>query len=179
MSNYCHKVSDLQEETVACFCAAEFLSVFIAVKKVKSESAFYHCIYSILLAEPYFQVSWKDEVVDEGSDIRWSCDAYGKPSVQYKWYKDGMPFDVTTITPDDRNRIKWNEAQNVLTIKEVNPQKDNGLYQCAAYNQYDINFLTRELRVLSKYTAPKRMLTILPIQDNQIINYDHHDPKYL
>ena len=43
---------------------------------------------------------------------------------------------------------------NVLTIKNVRPDRDSGMYQLAATNSKGIAYSTAQLRVLCKYLGP-------------------------
>ncbi|XP_023930782.1 contactin [Lingula anatina] len=100
-----------------------------------------------LEAEPYFLVSWKDEFVDQGDSVSWSCRANGKPEVDYFWFKNGLPLSENTLPANEVGRFSWTQRKDRLTIQNLK-QWDSAMYQCGAKNQYAMRYLTRELKVM-------------------------------
>ena len=52
------------------------------------------------------------------------------------------------ILPDDVDRVVI--SNNALSITNLNEERDNGMYQCAATNTHGTRYSTGELRVLSE-----------------------------
>ncbi|XP_065349505.1 contactin [Cloeon dipterum] len=98
-------------------------------------------------AEPNFTIPLVDKHIDKGSDLTWTCEAFGIPDVAYSWYKNGMLLDPYNISIEDRERIII--VDNVLTIKALSAEMDDGMYQCQATNQLKTRFSSAQLRVLS------------------------------
>lgn len=98
-------------------------------------------------AAPYFTIPLRNQHVDEGTDLTWSAIAEGVPGVTYKWYKNAVELKASNIPVVDRDRFVI--QNNVLTIKQLNAEKDNGMYQLAATNSHGTRYSTAQLRVLS------------------------------
>ncbi|ELT90327.1 hypothetical protein CAPTEDRAFT_180331 [Capitella teleta] len=101
----------------------------------------------ILQGKPYFTLNLKDQFADIGTDLTWRCQAGGNPSPQYHWLKNTEILSNDTIPEEDRGRIIVNN--NVLIIRNLDPERDNGMYQCQATNMLGTEYSTGELRVLS------------------------------
>ncbi|GFS02413.1 contactin, partial [Elysia marginata] len=95
----------------------------------------------IVQARPYFTYPLAHMHLDVGSRLAWHCEAAGMPSPVYTWYKNGDLF-----TGDASAGIVV--ERNSLTIEKVEVQRDSGMYQCAATNQYGTTYSTAQLRVL-------------------------------
>ncbi|KAH9504839.1 hypothetical protein Btru_062073 [Bulinus truncatus] len=90
-------------------------------------------------AKPYFTYPLTHQHIDVGSQLTWHCEADGKPTPTYQWFKNGEILKSSQgITVD----------VNTLTISAVDSKRDNGMYQCAATNRYGTTFTTAQLRVL-------------------------------
>ncbi|XP_053212874.1 contactin-like [Panonychus citri] len=94
---------------------------------------------------PVFTKGLRDKVIDVGTNLIWKCEAFGIPQVKYNWYKNGVELRGNTIPQEDSQRIKIED--NVLTIEAANPDRDNGMYQCRAYNELGNNFSSAQLKV--------------------------------
>ncbi|XP_046576744.1 contactin-like [Haliotis rubra] len=92
-------------------------------------------------SRPYFIFPLRDQFLDVGSQMTWRCQATAIPPAVYSWYKD---TELLTSTPGDVEIVG-----NVLTIKNANAEKHNGMYQCSAINLHGKSFSTAELKVLS------------------------------
>ncbi|CAL1529097.1 unnamed protein product [Lymnaea stagnalis] len=90
-------------------------------------------------AKPYFTYPLTHQHVDVGSRLTWHCEAAGRPTPTYQWYKNG---EVLKSSPGITVDV------NTLTITTVDGKRDNGMYQCAASNSYGTTFSTAQLRVL-------------------------------
>ena len=105
-------------------------------------------------ALPLFTVPLSDKIVDRGSTLSWTCEAFGIPDVTYKWFKNGKELD-----PLDINRLsggRYRIRENVLTIDAVVPGTENapiagdeGMYQCRAINPLGSTFSSGQLKVMS------------------------------
>ncbi|XP_048236575.1 contactin-like [Haliotis rufescens] len=98
-------------------------------------------LFVTIESRPYFMFPLQDQFLDVGSQTTWRCQATAIPSAEYTWYKDTV---LLTSTPGDVEI-----SGNVLTIKNANADKHNGMYQCSAKNMHGESFSTAELKVLS------------------------------
>lgn len=102
--------------------------------------------FNCFVARPYFTLELEDQYLDEGSELRWRCEAGGDPSPSYFWLKNGMELNNNTIPVSDLGRVIV--SNNVLTIKSLDSSKDDGMYQCGANNSYDTRYSSAQLKVL-------------------------------
>ncbi|XP_049844901.1 contactin [Schistocerca gregaria] len=108
-------------------------------------------------AEPNFTIPLVDRHMDKNSDLTWTCEAFGIPDVTYSWLRNGEPLDVEKLPGEDRDRYRI--VDNVLTIKNLDPDRDQAMYQCKAKNQLKAKYSTAQLRILSlKPSFKKRPL---------------------
>ncbi len=104
--------------------------------------------------KPNFTIPLRDQVRDFNSEVTFVCEAFAIPDANYTWYKNAELMDR-----DQLDRDKYTIQDNVLTIKYLDPDKDDGMYQCKATNQLKGVFSQAQLRVLSiKPTFKKRPL---------------------
>lgn len=89
-------------------------------------------------SEPYFSYPLTNQHVDVGSRLTWHCEARGKPTPTYIWYKNGEVLVNSSVTI----------MGNTMTIASLSKDRDNGMYQCAAKNLYGITFTSGQIRVL-------------------------------
>ena len=101
-----------------------------------------------------FTIKLSNIVVERGysRSIVWTCEAFGIPEVNYQWYKNGIELKdrnslENSLPPEDRNRYIVN--QNILTIDGLIPDRDEGMYQCKAYNQLGSALTSGQLKVSS------------------------------
>lgn len=87
------------------------------------------------------------KVADKGSDLLWTCEAFGKPDVTYTWLKNGKELKINYLDSNDINRYRIYE--NILSIDNVN-ERDQGMYQCKATNHLGSSYSSGQLRVISK-----------------------------
>lgn len=87
--------------------------------------------------------------MDIHSDLTWTCEAFGVPDVTYKWYRNGVPLVVDKLPPSDANR--YSIQDNILTIKNLNPERDAAMYQCQAKNTLKTKYSSAQLRILCPY----------------------------
>lgn len=97
-------------------------------------------------AFPTFTVYLDDKIMDLGSPLTWTCEAFGIPDVKYSWYKNGNELNVRTLSAEDVNRFRIYE--NILTIDGV-IERDEGMYQCKASNQLGAAYSSGQLKILS------------------------------
>lgn len=97
-------------------------------------------------ALPVFTIPLEDMHMDEGGDLVWNCEAFGIPDVRYEWLKNGE-FLGRVISAEDAQRYLIRD--NVLTIRVLNPSRDQGVYQCKATNQLGSTYSSGELRILT------------------------------
>lgn len=94
--------------------------------------------------KPNFTIPLRDKIKDYNSEVNFVCEANAIPDVNYTWYKNAELLDKEQL-----DRDKFIVQDNVLTIKYLDPQKDDGMYQCRAHNQLHAVFSSAQLRVLS------------------------------
>ncbi|XP_023243546.1 contactin-like isoform X1 [Centruroides sculpturatus] len=99
-----------------------------------------------LEAFPKFTIPLEDAILDSGSQLKWKCEAYGIPEVEYSWYKNGnrLKSNMSSFGYGNRYRIQ----DNVLIIDEVS-EEDKGTYQCRAKNELGVVISSGRLKILS------------------------------
>ncbi|XP_040571897.1 contactin [Lepeophtheirus salmonis] len=99
-------------------------------------------------SRPVFTISIGDLHVDEKDDVTWTCEAFGIPDVKYKWLKNAKLLKTgdDKLAIEDRGRYEIKD--NVLIIRQVS-KRDQGMYECLAYNDLDARYSSGQLRVLS------------------------------
>ncbi|XP_078332403.1 contactin-5-like isoform X2 [Crassostrea virginica] len=106
-------------------------------------------------SKPYFLLPLDHKHLDEGTETTWRCLAYGKPTPQYSWYKNGVMLDPLATG----NNIQI--TRNTMTIRNANKKDHEGMYQCAATNVHGTSFSAAQIRVLAfkpsfaKYPLPE------------------------
>lgn len=100
---------------------------------------------------PNFTIPLRDQIKDYNSEVNWVCEAYAIPDANYTWYRNGELLDREKL-----DRDKYIIQDNVLTIKYLDPEKDNGMYQCKATNQLRASYSSAQLRVLSMKPSFKK-----------------------
>lgn len=100
---------------------------------------------------PNFTIPLKDQIKDFNSEVNFVCEANSIPDSNYTWYKNGDLLDREKLDKD-----KFIVQDNLLTIKYLEPDKDNGMYQCRAQNQLAAVYSTAQLRVLSMKPSFKK-----------------------
>ncbi|XP_017779518.1 PREDICTED: contactin-like [Nicrophorus vespilloides] len=98
-------------------------------------------------AEPNFTIPLTDKHVDSKGELVWTCEAFGIPDVNYTWWKNGRQLVMGYMDSEDRTRIKIQD--NVLTITDLDDDRDPGMYQCRATNTLKTRYSSAQLRVLS------------------------------
>lgn len=97
-------------------------------------------------ALPEFTIPLEHQVLDEGSRLTWTCEAFGIPEVEYRWYRNGHLID-TNATEDTHARYKVDN--NILIIEDLSRRVDEGMYQCSATNSLGTSFSTAQLRIVT------------------------------
>ncbi|XP_053234135.1 contactin-6 isoform X1 [Podarcis raffonei] len=92
----------------------------------------------LIYAPPEWNKSIENASLSLYDTLVWECEATGKPSPSYSWFKNGQP-----LASEERFQIE----NGTLTITMLNIS-DSGFYQCVAENQYDSIYSNAELRVL-------------------------------
>jgi len=105
---------------------------------------------SIMLSiqsRPVFTIPIGDQFVDENDEVIWTCEAFGIPEVEYAWFRDGIELlPLVQAAPEDRERYLIKD--NVLKIKQVDKDRDEGMYQCRATNDLDTRYSAGQLKFL-------------------------------
>ena len=84
--------------------------------------------------------------MDKLADLTWTCEAFGIPDVTYHWLRNGELLSMNTLPIQDRDR--YSITDNVLTIRKLNPERDQAMYQCRAMNQLKTKYSSAQLRIL-------------------------------
>lgn len=100
---------------------------------------------------PNFTIPLKDQIKDFNSEVNFVCEANSIPDSNYTWYKNGE-----FLNRDNLDRDKYVVQDNLLTVKYLDPDKDNGMYQCRAMNQLAAVYSSAQLRVLSMKPSFKK-----------------------
>ena len=100
-------------------------------------------------SRPVFTIHIGDQFVDENDEVIWTCEAFGIPDVTYSWLRNGklLVTDPDKIAPEDRGRYEVRD--NVLKIRQVRKDRDEGMYQCKATNDLDSRYSSGQLKVLT------------------------------
>ena len=100
--------------------------------------------YSIpISAEPYFPYQIGNMFVDPNQQVKWRCKAVARPKATYTWYKNG---EVLQPIPGEIE-----VSGNILTVRAVQKERDEGMYQCGASNLHGTTFSTGRLKVVCEY----------------------------
>lgn len=94
--------------------------------------------------KPNFTIPLRDKIKDLKSEVNFVCEANAIPDANYTWYKNAELLDREQL-----DRDKYVIQDNVLLIKYLDPEKDDGMYQCRAQNQLKAVYSSAQLRVLS------------------------------
>ncbi|KFM77954.1 Contactin, partial [Stegodyphus mimosarum] len=97
-------------------------------------------------AKPEFTIPLENKVVDKGSTVVWTCEAFGKPDVTYNWLKNGKLLQRENFDISDSSRYRI--YNNVLSIDNV-IERDEGMYQCKATNHLGSSYSSAQLRVIT------------------------------
>lgn len=98
-------------------------------------------------AEPNFTIPLTDRHMDNEADLTWTCEAFGIPDVTYNWFRNGEMLNADTLAVEDQSRYFIQD--NVLTIRFLNAERDQAMYQCRARNQLKTRYSSAQLRVLT------------------------------
>lgn len=93
---------------------------------------------------PNFTIPLRDKVKDYKGEVSFVCEANAIPDVNYTWYKNGE-----LLNRENLDRDLFVIQDNVLSIKLLDPERDDGMYQCGAKNQLGATYSSAQLRVLS------------------------------
>lgn len=101
--------------------------------------------------DPIFTIPLRDQIKDFSSEVNFVCEAFAIPDVNYTWYKNAEQMHIEEV-----DRDKFIIQDNILTIKYLDPDKDDGMYQCRAQNQLRGVYSSAQLRVLSMKPSFKK-----------------------
>jgi hypothetical protein len=105
-------------------------------------------VFNFFTAEPNFTIPLVDKHLDNKGELTWTCEAFGIPDVNYTWLRNGEFLEVNRLPPEDRDR--YIIVDNVLTIKYLDPERDQAMYQCRARNVLKTKYSSAQLRILCK-----------------------------
>ncbi|KAL4226978.1 Contactin-3 [Mactra antiquata] len=94
-------------------------------------------------SKPEFIGPLSDQHLDVGTkQLTWRCEARAVPFPVYTWYKNGERLYNST----NGDRIV---DSNTLFLRNLNQERDAGMYQCVAENSHGVTSTTAQLRILS------------------------------
>lgn len=105
-------------------------------------------VYLTIRAEPNFTIPLVDKHMDNRADLTWTCEAFGIPDVIYYWLRNSELLN-DTLPLQDRDRYTIHD--NVLSIKHLDPERDQAMYQCCARNSLKTRCSSAQLRILCEY----------------------------
>ncbi|KAG7210747.1 hypothetical protein KM043_012244 [Ampulex compressa] len=105
-------------------------------------------------AEPNFTIPLVDKHMDNRGELTWTCEAFGIPDVTYNWFRNGELLDEENLSPEEKDRYSLHD--NVLNIKNLDPENDQAMYQCRAKNQLKTKYSSAQLRILSSKPSFKK-----------------------
>lgn len=103
--------------------------------------------------EPNFTIPLKDKTKDYQSSVTFLCEASAIPDVNYTWYKNAELMNIDNFR---FNKDKYVIQDNVLKINFLDPEEDDGMYQCKAVNQLKGVYSSAQLRVLAMKPSFKK-----------------------
>ncbi|XP_037885201.1 contactin [Glossina fuscipes] len=101
--------------------------------------------------KPEFTIPLKDKVKDYNSDVTFICEASAIPDANYTWFKN-----AEHLNPENIDKDRFIIQDNILTIKYLDAERDDGMYQCGASNQLKTAYSSAQLRVLSMKPSFKK-----------------------
>ncbi|XP_033366000.1 contactin isoform X1 [Bombus vosnesenskii] len=110
-------------------------------------SAIENSVRLTIQAAPNFTIPLVDKHMDNRGELTWTCEAFGIPDVSYSWFRNGEMLNMETLPSQDRDR--YSIQDNVLSIKYLDPERDQAMYQCRARNQLKTKYSSAQLRILS------------------------------
>ncbi|XP_052867950.1 contactin [Anopheles cruzii] len=105
--------------------------------------------------EPNFTIPLRHRTKDLQGSVTFLCEAFASPDVNYTWYKNGEHMDEREHG-GKFNRDKYTIQDNLLKINFLEPETDDGMYQCKATNQLKGVYSSAQLRVLSMKPSFKK-----------------------
>ena len=103
-----------------------------------------------------------DLYLDIGSNVNLRCEAIGRPTPTYRWFKNGVQL-VSGSSVGGSDPARYTLTANKLTINAVTVD-DQGTFQCSADNTYGTAYSTANLRVLCALHLHLRTRTRTPQQ---------------
>ena len=119
---------------------------------------------SVTTGPPVFEIKPKNEIVNEGSNVTFQCNATSNPSPTLSWTKDGNAINQSS------NNIILSQDSQTLTINNVR-RNDAGIYVCNATNNVNYVSTSAYLKVQCKYEAriQTSFLTPLSVRNEPIM----------
>ncbi|XP_053377933.1 contactin-4-like isoform X2 [Mercenaria mercenaria] len=108
-------------------------------------------------SKPDFIVPLTDQHLDKGTrQLTWRCEARGVPFPVYTWLRNGEIIQNSS----DGDRLV---LANTLFLRNLQHDRDSGMYQCIAENSHGVSSTSAQLRILevapsfSKFPLPSSM----------------------
>ncbi|XP_052212292.1 contactin-5-like [Dreissena polymorpha] len=93
-------------------------------------------------SKPYFPFGINNKFADPGKTLNWFCKAVGHPTPHYTWFKNGQQIQQVS------EKIEITDGGKRLKIINVKRGTDEGMYQCAATNDYGTTYSSGRLKIL-------------------------------
>uniref|UniRef100_A0A3B4WLY9 Ig-like domain-containing protein n=1 Tax=Seriola lalandi dorsalis TaxID=1841481 RepID=A0A3B4WLY9_SERLL len=103
---------------------------------------------------PHFLVQPRSQNVNEGQNVKFTCELAGEPSPEVEWLKDNMIISVTS-------NIRLSCSKNVYTLEICEATvADSGKYTIKAKNLFGQCSATSSLNVLTLVEEPTKMIIV-------------------
>ena len=99
---------------------------------------------SVTTGPPVFEIKPKNEIVNEGNNVTFHCNATSNPSPTLSWTKDGNAINQSS------NNIVLSQDSQILNVINVE-RNDAGIYVCNATNNVNSVSASAYLNVQCKY----------------------------
>ena len=108
-------------------------------------------VISVTTGPPVFKIKPKNEIVNEGSNVTFQCNATSNPSPTLSWTKDGNAINQSS------NNIILSQDSPTFTINNVR-RNDAGIYVCNATNNVNSVSASAYLNVQCKYEIAFKLI---------------------
>uniref|UniRef100_A0A668AG10 Ig-like domain-containing protein n=1 Tax=Myripristis murdjan TaxID=586833 RepID=A0A668AG10_9TELE len=125
--------------------------------QAKTEHGLVKCQFDTMVTTkrsdaPYFLVQPRSQNVDEGQNVKFTCEIAGEPAPEVEWLKDNITLSVTS-------NMRLSRSKNVYTLEICQAAvADSGKYTIKARNQCGQCSATCSLNVLSLVEEPTKMI---------------------
>uniref|UniRef100_A0A674F292 Ig-like domain-containing protein n=1 Tax=Salmo trutta TaxID=8032 RepID=A0A674F292_SALTR len=137
------KVSQYEQGVITC--------------EAKTEHGLVKCQFNTTVTEarsdaPSFLVQPRSQNVNEGQNVKFTCEIAGEPAPEIEWFKDNIMISMTSNT-------KLSRSKNVYTLEIIEATvADSGKYTIKAKNKYGQCSATSSLNIITLVEEPAKMV---------------------